>query len=105
MNSIMKKAVNIGNITKVRWHYVNMKYDCMAWGYIRKSFDKDFYITKQHPYLETAKIIEHNDTMETDKYYVYICINDNKLSVRNLFDSNHKDKFEQKNAYFTPLDI
>jgi hypothetical protein len=97
----MKKEITIGNITKVRWHYVNRKYGYMAWGHMRESFDKNFYISKQHPHLETAEIIEMDDSMNPDKFYAYIHIDkNNKLLIRNIFDSKNDKGFSQKNTFF-----
>lgn len=96
----MKKQFCIGNITKVRWHYVNHKYGYMAWGHMRESFDKNSYISKQHPHLETAVITEMDTTMNPDKSYAYVCIDNNKLLIRNLFDSKHEKEFSQKNTFF-----
>lgn len=99
----MKKEFCIGNITKVRWHYSNMKYALNSWGHRRESFDKNFYVSKQHPHLETAKIIEMDESMNPDKYYAYIFIDkdNNKLRIRNLFDSKHEKGFSQKNTFFS----
>jgi hypothetical protein len=97
----MKKEITIGNITKVRWHYVNRKYGHMAWGHMRECFDKDFYISKQHPHLETV-IYEMDDKMNPDKFYAYILIDkNNKLIIRNIFDSKNEKGFSQKNTFFS----
>lgn len=99
----MKKQITIGNITRVRWHYVYRKYALESWGHIRETFDENSYIIKQHPHLETATIIEMDDSMKTDKFYAYIYIDkdkDSKLHIRNLFDSKHEKEFSQKNTFF-----
>ena len=97
----MNKQFHIGNITKVRWHYTNFKYGYMAWGHSMNSFDTNFWITKQHPHLETATISKADQTMNPDKCYAYICIDEsNNLIIRNLFDSKHEKGFDQKNTYF-----
>ncbi len=99
----MKKQITIGNITKVRWHYSNKKYGYMAWGHARETFDENSYIITQNPHLETAKIIEMDESMNPDKYYAYIYIDkdNNKLRIRNLFDSKHEKGFSQKNTFFS----
>lgn len=105
----MKKRFHIGNITKVRWHYRNCKYVLNAWGHMRISFDKDAYISKKYPQLDDENSTELDltmcITMDTNmvptKQYAYIEINkENRLIIRNLFDSKHKEGFDQKNAYF-----
>ncbi len=97
----MKKQFCIGNITKVRWHYSNKKYALNAWGHARETFDENSYITSNHEeYNYTIKTFD--ETMNTDKYYAYIYINkyNNKLLIRNLFNSKHEKGFSQKNTFF-----
>lgn len=68
----------------------------MAWGHTKYTFDKQSYIQ-----LESSTIFKIDETMDPDKCYAYIYIDDNgKLAVRNLFNSKHKKRFEQKNTYF-----
>ena len=96
----MKKQFNIGNITKVRWHYRNAKYDYQAWGHMRETFDEECYIATKHPEYDSI-VKRMNDSMSPDKFYAYIEIDkEHKLKVRNLFDSKHEKGFEQKNTYF-----
>ncbi len=96
----MKKEFCIGNITKVRWHYSNTKYDLNSWGHARETFDEDSYIKTIHEkYNYTIKTLD--DTMNPDKCYAYVQINkDKKLHIRNLFDSKHEKGFSQKNTFF-----
>jgi len=97
----MKKKFTIGNITKVKWHYRNAKYGYQAWGHMRETFDDEncYITTKQEDYGYTIRTFDN--TMCPDKFYAYVEINkDNKLHIRNLFDSKHEKGFEQKNTYF-----
>lgn len=97
----MKKQFCIGNITNVRFHYVNMKYALNSWGNARKSFDKECYIFTNHPVYDSIDTTI-DESLKPDKYYAYIEIDiNNQLSVRNLFDSKHEKGFNQKNTYFS----
>lgn len=97
----MKKQFYIGNITKVKWHCRNVKYAYQAWGHMKETFDENSLITtKNEEYNITIKTFDN--TMNPDKFYAYVEINkDNKLHIRNLFDSKHEKGFEQKNTYFS----
>lgn len=77
----------IGNITNVKWHYMNKKMFKNTLGHVRETYNSDMDM-------------DMDTNMDTDKYYAYISINNNKLVVRNVFDSNHPKGFNQKNTYF-----
>jgi hypothetical protein len=96
----MKKQFYIGNITKVKWHYRNVKYGYNAWGHSRETFDEKCYTiinNKEENY--NIRIID--SSMNSEKNYAYIEINNNlNLHIRNLFDSKHEKGFSQKNTFF-----
>jgi hypothetical protein len=97
----MKKQFCIGNITKVKWHYINQKYGYMAWGHARETFDENSYITTTHEEYNYM-IKQFDETMNQDKCYAYIEINkDGKLKIRNLFNSKNEKGFSQKNTFFS----
>lgn len=97
----MKKQFCIGNITNVRFHFVNRKYALNSWGHMMESFDKDFYILTKHPVYDSI-VTTTDESMNPDKCYAYIEIDiNNQLSVRNLFDNKHEKGFKQKNTYFS----
>ena len=37
----------IGNITSVKWHYVNYNYALNSWGHKRETFDENMYIVEK----------------------------------------------------------
>jgi hypothetical protein len=95
----MKKKITIGNITKVKWHYRNAKYGYQAWGHMRATFDESCKTITTYP--SGQSVVRIDDLMNPVKFYAYVEINkDNKLHIRNLFDSKHEKGLEQKNAYF-----
>lgn len=73
----------------------------MAWGHMRETFDDNCCIFKKHEDYDSI-IAQIDDVMDSDKFYAYIEVDiDNKLHIRNLFDSKHYEGFNQKNTYFS----
>ena len=76
--------MKIGVITDVKYHYQHYKifgvYG-LAQMRLRNSVDPFF------------------KTMSVDKRYAYVLVDDNKITVRNLFDSKNEQGFGQKNTF------
>ena len=98
----------IENITRVKWHYVNMKYAPNSWGHSRNTFDENMYIVekmveikdKQGNITNTYPVRNFDETMLKDKKYAYVYLDEGKIYIRNLFDSSNSQGFEQKNTFF-----
>lgn len=97
----------IGNITSVKWHYVNRKYN-NSWIHCKETFDYNMYIVKQTVEIKDEEgnitnkypVINIDESMLGDKKYAYVYIEKGKIFVRNLFDSSNNKGFNQKNTFF-----
>lgn len=98
----------IGNITSVKFHYVNYKYALNSWGHMRETFDTNMYIVKEMDeqgnitgnITNTYPVRNFDESMLKDKKYAYVYIEKEKIYIRNLFDSSDSKGFKQKNTYF-----
>jgi hypothetical protein len=87
----------IGNITKVKWHYVSRGLGRGHWGYVRESYvPEEMY----KPFSPNTIHIELDNTMDKNKNYAYVYLNYGEIYVRNLFDNKNPEGFNQKNTYF-----
>lgn len=98
----------IGNITRVKWHYVNYKFALNSWGHRRETFDENMYIieemveikNKQGNITNTYPFRNFDESMLKDKKYAYVYLEEGKIYIRNLFDSSNSEGFKQKNTFF-----
>jgi len=98
----------IGNITRVKWHYGNMKYAPNSWGHARNTFDENMYIVekmveikdKEGNIINTYPVSTFDESMSNDKKYAYVYLDEGKIYIRNLFDSSNSQGFQQKNTFF-----
>jgi len=100
MNLSNMENIVLGVITNVRYHYNNYKYALNSWGFMAESFDQNQYVSKPNDDLGDCTITTLNKTMEPNKNYAYVYIENGNIYVRNLFNSNHVKGFHQKNTYF-----
>lgn len=84
----------IGNIQKVKWHYRHHGLGRGIHGYARESY------TPEEMYITTNGTMTINDSMDENKNYACVFIQNEELVVRNLFVSSDPKGFEQKNTYF-----
>ena len=90
----------IGNIQKVKWHYRHHGLGRGIHGYACESYTpEEMYITTKHPHLNDVTMTM-NDSMDENKNYACVFIENEELVVRNLFVSSDPKGFEQKNTYF-----
>lgn len=100
----------IGNITRVKWHYVNRKIALNTWGHYRETFDvssncndiEDIVeIKDKHGNINNSyEVRTIGDKMSIDKNYAYVYLEEGKIYIRNLFDSSNSQGFKQKNTFF-----
>ena len=84
----------VGNITKVKWHYVSRRLGKGIHGYVRESY------VPEEMYKPNTTHLELDETMDKNKNYAYIYLKYGKIFVRNLFNSKDANGFNQKNTYF-----
>lgn len=98
----------IGNITSVKWHYVNYKYALNSWGHMRNTFNETMYIVEEMVEIKdeqgnitnTYPVRSFDENMLKDKKYAYVYLEEGKIYIRNLFDSSNDKGFKQKNTFF-----
>jgi hypothetical protein len=79
----------IGNITRVKWHYVNYKYALNSWGYMRETFDANMYIVEemieikdeQGNITNTYPVRNFDESMLKDKKYAYVYIEEDSYEI------------------------
>jgi len=101
-------SVLIGDILKVRWHYMCRRFANGVTGYVRESYvpkemyncDKDSAKLDLDLEINLEIDLDIDDTMDENKNYAYVYLKYGKIYVRNLFNSKDEKGFNQKNTYF-----